>query len=57
MDILCLMIVMTSFKDARNLLLESFNDGVIDDDEFTLLYEGLEFQYRFRHDRRYRTQS
>ena len=31
---------MTSFKDARNLLLESYNDGIIDDDEFILLYEG-----------------
>ena len=30
---------MTSFKDARNLLLESYNDGSIDDDEFILLYE------------------
>ena len=27
-------------KDARNLLLESYNDGIIDDDEFILLYEG-----------------
>lgn len=44
MDILRLMTVMTSFKDARNLLLESFNGGVIDDDEFTLLYEGNFFQ-------------
>ena len=31
---------MTSFKDARNLLLESYNDSIIDDDEFILLYEG-----------------
>ena len=31
---------MTSFKDARNLLPESYNDGIIDDDEFILLYEG-----------------
>ena len=31
---------MTSFKDAWNLLLESHNDGIIDDDEFILLYEG-----------------
>ena len=31
---------MTSFKDARNLLLESYNNGIIDDDEFILLYEG-----------------
>ena len=31
---------MTSFKDARNLLLESYNDGIIDDDEFISLYEG-----------------
>ena len=30
---------MTSFKDARNLLLESYSDGSIDDDEFILLYE------------------
>ena len=41
---------MTSFKDARNLLLESYNDDFIDDDEFILLYEGnfsknLEFLY------------
>ena len=31
---------MTSFKDARNLLLESHNDDIIDDDEFILLYGG-----------------
>ena len=31
---------MISFKDARNLLLESYNDGIIDDNEFILLYEG-----------------
>ena len=31
---------MTSFIDARNLLLESYNDGIIDDDEFIFLYEG-----------------
>ena len=31
---------MTSFKDARNLLLKSYNDGIIDEDEFILLYEG-----------------
>ena len=31
---------MTSFKEARNLLLESYDDGIIDDDEFILLYEG-----------------
>ena len=31
---------MTSFKDARNLLLENCNDGIVDDDEFILLYEG-----------------
>ena len=41
---------MTSFKDARNLL-ESYNDGIIDKDEFILLYEGNfsknpEFQYK-----------
>ena len=43
---------MTSFKDARNLLLESYNDGIIDDDEFILLYEGNfwknpEFPYEY----------
>ena len=27
------------FKDARTLLLESYLDGVIDDDEFILLYD------------------
>ena len=33
---------MASFKDARNILLESYNDGIVDDDddEFILLYEG-----------------
>ena len=31
---------MTCFEAARNLLLESYNDGLIDDDEFILLYEG-----------------
>ena len=31
---------MTSFKDARNLLLESYNAGIIVNDEFILLYEG-----------------
>jgi len=41
---------MTSFKDARNLLLESYNHGIINDDEFRLLYEGnfsknLEYPY------------
>ena len=30
---------MASFKDARNLLLESYDDGIIDDDEYILLYE------------------
>ena len=30
---------MTSYKDARNLLLDSYNDGTIDEDEFFLLYE------------------
>ena len=43
---------MTSFKDARNLLLKSYNDGIIDDDEFILLYEGNllnnpEFRYEY----------
>ena len=27
---------MSTFKDARTLLLESYSDGVIDDDEFIL---------------------
>ena len=31
---------MISFKDDTNLLLASYNDGIIDDDEFILLYEG-----------------
>ena len=31
---------MISFKDVRNLLLASYNDGIIGDDEFILLYEG-----------------
>ena len=31
---------MTSFKKARNLLLESYNDCIIDDEEFFWLYEG-----------------
>ena len=44
--------VITSFKDARNLLLESYNDGIIDEDEFILLYEGNflknpEFPYKY----------
>jgi hypothetical protein len=30
---------MTSFKDARNLLLDSYNDGTTDEDEFFVLYE------------------
>ena len=43
---------MTSFKDARNLLLESYNAGIIVDDEFILLYEGNflknpEFPYEY----------
>ena len=29
----------STFKDARTLLLESYLDGVIDDDEFILLYD------------------
>ena len=42
---------MTSFKDARNLLLENY-DGIIDDDEFILLYEenfskNPEFPYEY----------
>lgn len=41
---------MIFFKDVRNFFLESYNDGIIDDDEFILLYEGnflknLEFLY------------
>ena len=41
---------MASFKSTRNLLLESFDDGVIDEDEFLLLYEAHlprnpDFQY------------
>ena len=36
-----LMTVMASFKYTRNLLLESYEDGVIDEDEFLLLYEGI----------------
>ena len=30
---------MTSFRDARNLLFQSYDDGIIDDDEFILLYD------------------
>jgi len=30
---------MTSFKDARNLLLDSFDDGTIGEDELFVLYE------------------
>ena len=30
---------MTSFRDARNLLMLSYDDGLIDDDEFILLYD------------------
>ena len=41
---------MASFKSTRNLLLESFDDGVIDENEFLLLYEAHvprnpDFQY------------
>ena len=41
---------MASFKSTRNLLLESFDDGVINEDEFLLLYEAQlprnpDFQY------------
>ena len=39
-DIFRFRTAMTSFKDARNLLLERYNDGIIDDDEFILLYKG-----------------
>ena len=39
-DIFRYMTAMTSFKAPRNLLLESYNDGTIDDDEFVSLYEG-----------------
>ena len=44
---------MSTFKDARTLLLESYLDGVIDDDdEFILLYDETfskdpEFPYEF----------
>ena len=31
---------MSFFKDARNPLPQSYNDGIIDDDEFILLYQG-----------------
>jgi len=31
--------VKTSFKDTRNLLLDSYNDETIDEDEFFVLYE------------------
>ena len=30
---------MASFKETRNLLLESYIDGVIDEDEFLLMYD------------------
>ena len=41
---------MLTFKDARTLLLESYLDGVIGDDEFILIYDetfskSLEFPY------------
>ena len=43
---------MSTFKDARTLLLESYLDGVIDDDEFILPYDETfsknpEFPYEF----------
>ena len=43
---------MALFKDARNLLLKSYNDGIIDDDEFISSYEGNflknpEFPYEY----------
>ena len=43
---------MLTFKDARTLLLESYLDGVIGDDEFILIYDetfskSLEFPYEF----------
>jgi hypothetical protein len=42
---------MASFKHTRWLLLESFDEGVIDEDEFLLLYEqyfskNQEFSYK-----------
>ena len=51
-DIFLFITAMTSFKDARNLILESYSDCSIDDDEFILLYEGNflknpEFQYEY----------
>ena len=39
-DIFRFITALKYFKDARNLLLESHNDGIIDDDEFILLYKG-----------------
>ena len=30
---------MASFKEARNLVLESYCDGLLDDEEFLLLYD------------------
>ena len=43
---------MSTIKDARTLLLESYLDGVIDDNEYILLYDetfskNLEFPYEF----------
>jgi hypothetical protein len=42
---------LASFKHTRGLLLESFDEGVIDEDEFLLLYEQYfsknpEFSYK-----------
>ena len=37
---------MSTFKDARTLLLESYLDGVIDDDEFILQYTMKPSQFR-----------
>ena len=43
---------MSTFKDARTFLLESYLDGVIDDGEFILLHDetfskNTEFPYEF----------
>ena len=39
-DIFRFITTMKSCKDAMNLLLESYNNIMIDDDEFILLYKG-----------------
>ena len=36
---LMFIVVMASFRLARDLLLESFDDGEISEDEFLLLYD------------------